>query len=221
MFQQSNIKRALFDQFARITKALGSGPRLEIVDFLSQTERTVEDLASLSGLSVANVSQHLQVLRRAGLVESQREGLYVRYKLADERVFLLWQTVRTVAEERLADLERVVTTFFKDRATLKPVTVEQLNEGLARGEVTVIDVRPYEEYATAHIPGALSLPVADLASRLSELPSDREIVAYCRGPYCVQSDQAVSLLREFGFNAHRLEVGLPDWRAGGFAVEAN
>lgn len=216
----SDPKRQLFDQFARVTKALGSGARLEIVDFLSQTERTVDSLASLSGLTVANVSQHLQVLKRAGLVDSRKEGLHVHYRLADEQVFRLWRSVRFVAESRLAEVERMVNTFFKDRATLEPVTMDQLKQRMTAGEVTVIDVRPYEEYATAHIPGALSLPVAELAERLKDLPKDRIIVAYCRGPYCVQSDQAVAFLRERGFEASRLEAGLPDWKADGFGVES-
>lgn len=217
--KQPNVKQLLFEQFARITKALGSGPRLELVDFLSQTGRTVEELAALAELSVANVSQHLQVLRRAGLVESQREGLYIRYRLADDQVFRLWQSVRSVAEQRLAEIQVIVSTFLKDRVAFEPVTFEQLKERMARGEVTLIDVRPVEEYAAAHIPGAVSVPVAELAERLKDLPRDRVVVAYCRGPYCLQSDQAVTLLREQGIAAHRLEAGLPDWRAEGLGVE--
>ncbi len=212
------FKRELFGQFARIGKAMASGPRLELLDLLSQTERTVEQLADLTEMSVANVSQHLQVLRQAQLVEVRRDGLYAFYRLADEKVFRLWQAMREAGEVRLAEIERVVGTYLKDRATLEPVTAEELERRLDEGDVVVIDVRPNEEFAAGHIPKARSIPVNQLKRRLAELPRTKEIIAYCRGPYCVQSDEAVSLLRRRGFNAHRLEIGLPDWRAGGLPV---
>ncbi len=212
------FKQELFEQFARIGKAMASGPRIELLDLLSQTERTVEQLADLTEMSVANASQHLQVLRRAQMVEVRREGLYAFYRLADESVFRLWQAMRSVGETRLAEIERVVATYLKDRATLEPVTVEELAKRLDDGNVVVIDVRPIEEFAAGHIPKALSIPVNELKRRLAELPRTKEIVAYCRGPYCVQSDDAVSLLRRQGFKVRRLEVGLPDWRAGGLPV---
>ena len=212
------FKRELNEQFARIGKAMASGPRIEFLDLLSQTERTVEQLADLTEMPVANVSQHLQVLRRAQLVEVRREGLYAFYRLADESVFRLWQAMRAVGEARLAEIERVVATYLKDRASLEPVTVEELERRLDAGSVVVIDVRPVEEFAAGHIPKALSIPVNELKRRLAELPRTKEIVAYCRGPYCVQSDEAVSLLKRQGFKVRRLEVGLPDWRAGGLPV---
>ena len=212
------FKRELFGQFARIGKAMASGPRIELLDLLSQTERTVEELAGLTEMSVANVSQHLQVLRRAQMVEVRREGLYAFYRLADERVFRLWQAIRDAGEARLAEIERVVGTYLKDRASLEPVTVEELEKRLDEGSVVVIDVRPVEEFAAGHIPRARSIPVNQLKRRLAELPRTKEIIAYCRGPYCVQSDEAVSLLRQRGFNVRRLEVGLPDWRASGLPV---
>lgn len=212
------FKRELFAQFARIGKALASGARIELLDLLSQTERTVEELADLTEMSVANVSQHLQVLRRAQMVEVRREGLYAFYRLADESVFRLWQAVRGVGETRLAEIERVVAAYLKDRATLEPVTVKELAKRLDEGSVVVLDVRPVEEFVAGHIPKALSVPVNELKRRLAELPPTKEIVAYCRGPYCVQSDEAVSLLRRRGFKARRLEVGLPDWRANGLPV---
>lgn len=212
------FKRELFGQFARIGKAMASGPRIELLDLLSQTERTVEQLADLTEMSIANVSQHLQVLRHAQLVEVRREGLYAFYRLADEKVFRLWQALREVGEVRLAEIERVVGTYLTDRASLEPVTVEELEKRLDEGSVVVIDVRPVEEFAAGHIPKALSIPVNELKRRLAELPRTKEIVAYCRGPYCVQSDEAVSLLRRQGFKVRRLEVGLPDWRAGGLPV---
>ena len=212
------FKRELFDQFSRIGKALASGSRIELLDLLSQTERTVEELAELTEMSVANVSQHLQVLRRAQMVEVRRDGLYAFYRLGDESVFRLWQAIRAVGERRLAEIERVVGSFLKDRASLEPVTVKELAKRLEEGEAIVIDVRPVEEFAAGHIPGALSIPVKELKGRLAELPRTQQIVAYCRGPYCVQSDEAVSLLKRRGYDARRLEVGLPDWRANGLPV---
>lgn len=213
-----SFKSELFEQFARIGKAIASSARIELLDLLSQAERTVEQLADLTGMSVANVSQHLQVLRQARMVEVRRDGLYAHYRLADESVFRLWQAIRSVGEARLAEIERVVASYLTDRATLEPVTVEELENRLEDGSVVVIDVRPVEEFAAGHIPKALSIPVAELKRRLAELPRSKEIVAYCRGPYCVQSDEAVSLLRQRGFKARRLEVGLPDWRANGLRV---
>src|SRR5579859_7554046 len=212
------FKRELFEQFSRIGKALASGTRIELLDLLSQTERTVEELAELTEMSVANVSQHLQVLRRAQMVEVRREGLYAFYRLGDESVFRLWQAIRAVGESRLAEIERVVGLFLKDRASLEPVTVKELASRFEDGGTIIIDVRPVEEFAAGHIPGALSIPLKELKRRLAELPRRQQIVAYCRGPYCVQSDEAVSLLKRSGFDARRLEVGLPDWRAKGLPV---
>lgn len=215
------FKRELFEQFARIGKALGSAARIELLDLLSQTERTVEELADLTEMSVANVSQHLQVLRRAQMVTVRREGLYAYYRLADESVFRLWRSIREVGETRLAEVERVVRTYLGDRQTLEPVTVDELQQRLRDGSVVVIDVRPEEEYRAGHIPGALSMPVSQLEERWQELHPAGDIVAYCRGPYCVQSDEAVALLKRHGFKAWRLETGLPDWRANGLPVEAS
>ena len=213
-----SFKSELFEQFARIGKAMASSARIELLDLLGQAERTVEQLADLTELSIANVSQHLQVLRHSQLVAVRREGLYAYYRLADDSVFQLWQAIRTVGELRLAEIERLVASYLKDRATLKPVTVEELEKRLKERNVTVIDVRPAEEFAAGHIPKALSIPFSELKRRLAELPRTKKIVAYCRGPYCVQSDEAVSLLRREGFNARRLEIGLPDWRANGLPV---
>jgi rhodanese-related sulfurtransferase len=212
------FKQQLFEQFSRLGKALASGSRIELLDLLSQTERTVEELAELTEMSVANVSQHLQVLRRAQMVEVRRDGLYAFYRLGDENVFRLWQAIRAVGESRLAEIDRVVRSFLKDRASLEPVTVKELAKRLDNGEAVIIDVRPVEEFTAGHIPGALSIPVKELPRRLAELPRRQQIVAYCRGPYCVQSDEAVSLLKRHGFDARRLEVGLPDWRANGLPV---
>lgn len=216
---KQGFKREVYEQFARIGKALASGARIELLDLLSQSERSVEQLADLTGMAVANVSQHLQVLRRARMVEVRREGLYSFYRLADESVFRVWQAMRTLGQARLLEIERIVKAYLKDRASLEPVTADELARRLEEGGVVVLDVRPREEYRSAHIRGARSIPVNELKKRLQELPRRQEIVAYCRGPYCVQSDAAVELLNKNGFRARRLEVGLPDWRAIGLPVE--
>jgi rhodanese-related sulfurtransferase len=213
------FKDRLFEQFARIGKALASPKRLEILDLLAQGERTVEEIARETAMPLANASQHLQVLKGARMVESRREGLYAYYRLADEAVFRTWQAVRALGETRLAEIERVVETFLEDRDVLEAVGAAALVERLSDGNVVVLDVRPEEEYRAGHIPGALSVPVDALEAALQALPKDKEIVAYCRGPYCVFSDEAVTLLRSRGYQARRLAEGLPDWRAKGLPVE--
>jgi rhodanese-related sulfurtransferase len=213
------FKDRLFEQFARVGKALASPKRLEIVDLLAQGERTVEEISRETAMSVASASQHLQVLKAARMVEARQEGLYVHYRLADEDVFRTWQAVRALAESRLAELERVVDTYLKDRDALETVDATELMERLSDGSVIVIDVRPEEEYRAGHIPGARSVPVGVLEAALQTLPRDREVVAYCRGPYCVFSDEAVAFLRARGYRARRLRQGLPDWRASGMPVE--
>jgi rhodanese-related sulfurtransferase len=213
------FKDRLFGQFARIGKALSSPRRLEIVDLLAQGERTVEEIAGETAMSVASASQHLQVLKAARMVEARREGLYAHYRLADEDVFRTWQAVRALAESRLSEVDGVVDAYLDDRDALEAVNAAELMERLNDGSVIVLDVRPEEEYRAGHIPGALSVPVDALEAALQTLPRDREIVAYCRGPYCVFSDEAVALLGSRGFRARRLRQGLPDWRAAGFPVE--
>jgi rhodanese-related sulfurtransferase/DNA-binding MarR family transcriptional regulator len=212
-------KTALFDEFARAAKALASGRRIELLDVLANGERTVEALAGEVGLSVANTSQHLQILRQAGLVSSRREGTSVHYRLAGPEVFELWRTLRTLAASRLAEVERLATAYLGSRDELQPVTREELARRLQDGDnLVVLDVRPAAEYAAGHLPGAVSIPVAELRRRLAELPADREVVAYCRGPYCAFAHEAVVLLREAGVSARRLEDGLPEWQAAGLAV---
>src|ERR671921_1181310 len=213
------FKDRLFEQFARVGKALASPKRLEIVDLLAQDERTVEEIARETAMSVASASQHLQVLKGARMVEARREGLYMHYRLADEDVFRTWQAVRTLAESRLSEVDGVVESYLKDREALEAVDASDLMERLIEGSVVVLDVRPEREYRAGHIPGARSVPVDALEAVLQTLPKDREIVAYCRGPYCVFSDEAVALLRSRGYRAHRLRQGLPDWRAAGMPVE--
>jgi rhodanese-related sulfurtransferase/predicted transcriptional regulator len=212
-------KTALFDEFARAAKALASGRRIELLDVLANGERTVEALAGQVGLSTANTSQHLQVLRQAGLVTGRRQGTRISYRLADPDVFRLWQALRSLAASRLAEVERLATAYLGARDQLEPVTRQELARRLQDGDsVVVLDVRPVAEYAAGHLPGAVSVPVDELRRRLAELPADREIVAYCRGPYCAFAHEAVAMLREEGFSARRLEDGLPEWRAAGLAV---
>jgi rhodanese-related sulfurtransferase/predicted transcriptional regulator len=212
-------KTALFDEFARAAKALASGRRIELLDVLANGERTVEALAGQVGLSTANTSQHLQVLRQAGLVTGRRQGTRISYRLADPDVFRLWQALRSLAASRLAEVERLATAYLGARDQLEPVTRQELARRLQDGDsVVVLDVRPAAEYAAGHLPGAVSVPVDELRRRLAELPADREIVAYCRGPYCAFAHEAVAMLREEGFSARRLEDGLPEWRAAGLAV---
>src|ERR671911_798188 len=213
------FKDRLFGHFARVGKALSSPRRLEIVDLLAQGGRTVEEIARETSMSVASASQHLQALKAARMVEARREGLYMHYRLADEDVFRTWQAVRALAESRLAEVDRVVETYLEDREALEAVDATELMERLSDEGVVVLDVRPEEEYRAGHIPGAISVPVDALETALQTLPRDREIVAYCRGPYCVFSDEAVALLGSRGFRARRLRQGLPDWRGGGGARE--
>jgi rhodanese-related sulfurtransferase len=211
-------KTALFDAFAQAAKALASGRRIELLDVLANGERTVEALAGEVGLTVANTSQHLQILRQAGLVSSRREGTSVHYRLAAPEVFELWRTLRTLAASRLAEVERLTAAYLGSRDELEPVTREELTRRLQDDDLVVLDVRPATEYAAGHLPGAVSIPVGELRRRLAELPADREIVAYCRGPYCAFAHEAVGLLREEGYAARRLEDGLPEWQAAGLAI---
>lgn len=213
------FKNRLYEQFARIGKALANSHRLELLEVLAQGERSVEALAQETNMSIANASQHLQVLRAAQLVEVRREGVYSYYRLADERVFSLWQAMRNVGEARIAEIDRLVQTYLHDRSLLQPISAAELLQRLVEGNVILLDVRPAEEYAAGHLPDALSIPVTELEARLRELPHEKEIVAYCRGPFCVFADEAVTLLRIHGYNARRLEQGLPDWRALGLPVD--
>ena len=212
------FKDAIYEQFARIGKAVSSPKRLELLDLLCQGERTVEVLAKESGLTIANASQHLQVLRAARLVEAEKEGLFVVYRLADQTVCEFFRAMRVLAESRLAEVEQIKRRFLEGREGMEPVDREALLKLVREGAVTVLDVRPVEEYNAGHIPGALSIPLKDLTLHLSELPHDQEIIAYCRGPYCVLSIQAVEMLRAKGFQAVRLEEGIQDLRAMGFPI---
>jgi ArsR family transcriptional regulator len=211
-------KQLLFDQFAIVAKTLGHSHRLELIEQLAQGERSVEILAARIGLSVANASQHLQHLRRAGLVTTRREGKFVHYRLSDEAVLGLLGALRRIAERNLAEVGQVVRSYFEQRDALEAVSREELMRRLRVGSVTVLDVRPEDEYALGHVPGAINVPLHALKNRLAKLSRSKEIVAYCRGPYCVLSFEAVALLREKGYKVRRLEDGMPEWRAAGFPV---
>ncbi len=216
--EKRRFKTLLYEQFARIGKALANSHRLELLEVLAQGERTVEALAEATGMPVANASQHLQVLRTARLVETRRAGVSIYYHLASDSVGLLWLSLRQVGEEHLAEVDQLVTTFLRDRTELHLISVPELREALVTERVLLLDVRPKDEYQAGHLPQARSLPVTELEARLEELPHDREIVAYCRGPYCVFADEAVTLLRERGYQARRLQEGVVEWRQLGFPV---
>ncbi|MEX0697202.1 MAG: metalloregulator ArsR/SmtB family transcription factor [Dongiaceae bacterium] len=212
-------KHALFAQFARVAKTLGHANRLEILEHLGQGERSVEALAERAGLSISSTSQHLQLLRRAGLVASRRDGKFVLYRLADEAVVGLLGSLRRVAESSLAEVDRIVRGYFDERDGMEPVSREDLLARARAGSVTVLDVRPADEFAAGHLPGAINIPLRELEGRLADLDPAKEIIAYCRGAYCVLSYEAVATLRARGLNVRRLEDGLPEWKAAGLPVE--
>ena len=218
MSSRREFKDRLYAQFARIGKAVGSPHRIEMLELLAQCERTVESLATEIGLSLANTSQHLQALRRAALVETRKDGLYVYYRLADPAVFELCAAVRIVAERRLSDLERLVTRHFGDRSQPEPVEMRDLLQRARSKDVIILDARPAKEYEAGHIAGAISVPIDELKDRLRSLPKDKEYVAYCRGPYCVYADRAVEMLMKSRRRARRMTEGFPEWRAAGFPV---
>lgn len=214
-------KVELFDQFARVAGALASGRRAEIIDVLANGERTVETLSRQVGLSVANASQHLQVLKEAGLVASTREGTRVRYRLASQAVYQFWVGLRSLTAELTPGIDRLVAAYVGARDELEPVSKEELLTRIRSGKpLVVVDVRPVEEFRSGHVPGARSIPLEELEARLAELPRRREIVAYCRGPYCAFAPEAVRTLRRHGYRARRMSDGLPEWAAAGLHVES-
>lgn len=212
-------KKLAFEQFALVARSLGSGHRLELLDILVQGERNVERLAQAAGLTFTNASQHLLQLRRAGLITSRKAGTQVIYSLADPEVITLVQTLWRVTEHNVAELERVIHRYYRDRDHLEPVSRDELKARLRKGSVIVLDVRPADEYAAGHVPGAVSIPVSELKRRLKEIPKGREIVACCRGPYCVYSYDAIEILRPKGFNIRRLQGGYLEWMTAGLPVE--
>jgi rhodanese-related sulfurtransferase len=214
-----NFKQELFAQFARVGKAMSNGNRLELLEFIAQGERSVEELARAAGLTVANTSQHLQQLRLAGLVACRKEGLKVYYRISGDDVLTLFSALRLVAEHRLADVEQLVQTYLTTKDALEPVARSELLERVRDGLVTVLDVRPPEEFDAGHLPGAINIPLSQLEDHLEELDLEHEVIAYCRGPHCILAFDAVARLREHGFNARRLQDGYPEWKLAGLPTE--
>jgi rhodanese-related sulfurtransferase/DNA-binding transcriptional ArsR family regulator len=212
-------KRDLYQSIAKVAQALASGNRLQLLEFMAQGERPVDVLAAMAGVTVANASQHLQALRRAGLVAARKDGQRVYYRVAGDDVVRLYDGLRVVAESRLAEVRQLVDEFLGDRQALEAVPADELLARVKKGLVTVLDVRPAEEYAAGHVPGAINVPVEKLEGYLAKLPKKREIIAYCRGPYCLMSFEAVAALRQRGWKARRLEEGFPEWKAAGLPVE--
>lgn len=216
-----SAKHQILEQFAAVAKALGHAHRLNLLEFLAQGERSVEALSQVAGLTVANTSQHLQHLRRSGLVTSHKRGLHVFYSVAGEDVIGLLRALRQTTERHTAEVDRIVSGYFNERDSLEPISRRELLARTKQGLVTVLDVRPVEEYQAGHIPGAINLPLGDLKKRLKDLPKEQEIIAYCRGPYCVLAFEAVAALRKKGFDARRLEEGYPEWKASGLPVDTD
>ncbi len=216
-----NIKHKLFQQLARVGKALANANRLELLEFLAQGERSVDELARVSGLSVANTSQHLQQLRQAGLVTNHKQGLKVFYQLSSDKVIKLYDCVRDVAENQLAEVSQLVDAYLSVKDDLEPLPRDELMQRARDGLITVIDVRPELEYAAGHIPGAINIPLAELEKHLSEFNKDQEIVAYCRGPHCVLAYDAVARLRQQGIQARRMQDGYPEWKTAGLPIESD
>jgi len=216
---RESFKRDLFSQFARVGKALSNGNRLEILEFLAQGERNVDELARVSGISVANTSQHLQQLRQAGLVVSRKEGLKVYYSISGDDVVALLDALRVVADRHVAEVERLVQTYLTVKDDLEPIPRDELINRIKEGSVVVLDVRPPEEYASGHVPGAVNVPLIELEDYLQKLDATQEVVAYCRGPHCILAFDAVARLREKGLQARRMEDGFPEWKISGLPVE--
>ncbi len=214
-------KRLLFRQFAAVAKAVAHEHRLELLEALAQGERSVETLATRAGLSIANASQHLQQMRRAGLIESRRDGKFVYYRLSDAAALDLIAALTRIGERHVAEVGRIVQDYFQSRDDMEPVSRSQLLARMKKGEVQLLDVRPEDEFALGHLPGAINIPLDRLKKKLSALDPDKEIVAYCRGPYCVLSFETVAILRKKGYTVRRLEDGLPEWRAAGLPVEVS
>jgi rhodanese-related sulfurtransferase/DNA-binding transcriptional regulator YhcF (GntR family) len=215
-----NFKQDIYVQLARVAKALGHANRLELLEFVAQGPRGVDELANMTHLSVANASKHLQELRQAGLVRARKEGVRVFYEVAGSDVVDLLGALSTVAESRLAEVSQLLRTYITARDDLEPVPAGELLERVRQGLVTVLDVRPPEEYAAGHVPGAINITSDVLSSHLKKLPKGREVIAYCRGPYCLLSVDAVAMLREKGYKARRMEDGFPEWKASGLPVES-
>lgn len=213
-------KREVFEQLARIGSALSSGVRLELLELLAQGERSVDQLSALTGTTVANASQHLQKLKQAGLILARKQGQFVFYRIAGDEVVGMLSALSRVGEAHVAEIERIVRMYFFSKDDFEPIPPAELLDRARRGLVTVLDVRPPEEFASGHVPGALNIPVEQLARKLRDLPKGKEVIAYCRGPFCLMSFEAVQLLRKKGIKARRLQDGMPEWRTAGLPVES-
>ena len=213
-------KREVFEQLARIGAALSSGVRLELLELLAQGERSVDQLSALTGTTVANASQHLQKLKQAGLIVARKQGQFVFYRIAGDEVVGMLSALSKVGETHVAEIERIVRMYFFSKDDFEPIPPAELLDRARRGLVTVLDVRPPEEFASGHVPGALNIPVEQLARKLRDLPKGKEVIAYCRGPFCLMSFEAVQLLRKKGIKARRLQDGMPEWRTAGLPVES-
>lgn len=216
-----NPKKRLYELFSKISSAFANPHRLELIDLLVQASRTVDELAMLTGMSVANTSQHLQILKRAHLVIDVRDGKFIQYSLADPLIAQLWIELRRVAERQLVEVEQELEKYRVSRSTLEKISAEELNEGLRKKEIVLVDARPEVEFQFGHLPGAISLPVESLARRIDELPMGKTVVTYCRGRYCVDADEATILLSAHGYPVKRLEEGIIEWQQAGFSVEKN
>lgn len=216
---RQDLKTALYEQLARIGKALGNARRVEIIDLLAQTENTVENLAEKTNLSIASVSQHLQVLRQAQLVKVRRVGTYAYYSLSDKEVLHVWHSITQLAQSHLVEIQHLLDTYIAERSSLEPITADELVTRLEEGTVILVDARPADEYAAGHIPGAQSMPVDNMEAHIDDLPRDREIIAYCRSAYCVLSDELAQILMERGFKVRRLKDGILDWQASDLPIE--
>jgi rhodanese-related sulfurtransferase/DNA-binding transcriptional ArsR family regulator len=214
-----DFKTLINEQFARIAKALANPHRIEIVDVLAQGERSVEAIAQETALTVANASQHLQALREAQLLKSRKAGLHVYYRLSNPNVYRLIQVIREIAEQELAELDRIVDSYLSERSLLEPISLQEMRQRLDDPDLVILDVRPALEYEQGHIAGARSIPIDELQSRLAELPKEQEIVAYCRGAYCVFADEAVVVLKQAGYNVYRMQQGFPDWELENLPIE--
>lgn len=215
----NNFKHQIFEQFARIGKALSSGPRLELLEFLAQSERNVESLANATGFTIANTSQHLRQLHQVGLVTNRKVGQQVFYDLADEIVVDLLGTLRKVAEQNLGEIDRLINTYLTIKDELEPISGTELLERIRNEEITVLDVRPTVEYNSGHLPDAVNIPLNELEKHLATIPADKEVIAYCRGPHCILAFEAVNKLRKNGFQASRFENGFPEWKRSGLPIE--
>ena len=215
------FKDKVYDELAKITKALANPHRLEIIELLAQGDYSVEQISIQTNLSIANASQHLQVLKTAQLVDVTRSGNFIHYRLGNPNVFKAWKALRELGVERIASLEKLVKNFRQSKFTLESVTIDELIQKIQSGKVTILDVRPETEYRKGHIADSVSIPFDELFERLKELPKRNEIIAYCRGPFCVFADEAVAMLKKAGYKAKRLEEGFPDWAVMGLPVESN